>query len=131
MGGVTRWAVDGGGIVLVEGDDRGRGTYSIKYKTTMTMIIIVIVIVIPCPPLSSWSLIVILVPPCRSASPVSVYGCWLLFVGCGGWWWWAVVRFLGVAAVFVCWPSFVFVLGGLSLFLGGREQSSLMVVCWH
>jgi len=42
-----------------------------------------------------------------------------------------VVRFLGVAAIFVCWPSFVFVLGGLSSFLGGREQSSLMVVCWH
>ena len=42
-----------------------------------------------------------------------------------------MVRFLGVAAIFVCWPSFVFVLGGLSSFLGGREQSSLMVVCWH
>jgi len=42
-----------------------------------------------------------------------------------------VVHFLGVAAVFVCWPSFMFILGGLSLFLGGREQSSLMVVHWH
>ena len=31
-----------------------------------------------------------------------------------------MVRFLGVAAVFVCWPSFVFILGGLLLFLGGR-----------
>jgi len=42
-----------------------------------------------------------------------------------------VVHFLGVAAIFVCWPSFVFVLRGLSSFLGGRERSSLMVVCWH
>ena len=42
-----------------------------------------------------------------------------------------MVHFLGVAGIFVCWPSFVFILGGLSLFLGGREQSSLMVVRWH
>jgi len=42
-----------------------------------------------------------------------------------------VVRFLGVAAIFVCWLLFVFILGGLSSFLGGREWSSLMVVCWH
>jgi len=42
-----------------------------------------------------------------------------------------VVRFLGVAAVFVCWPSFVFVLGGWLSFLGSREQLSLMVVCWR
>ena len=41
-----------------------------------------------------------------------------------------MVCFLGVVAVFVCWPSFVFVLGGLSSFLGGRGQSSLMVVRW-
>jgi len=41
-----------------------------------------------------------------------------------------VVHFLGVAAVFVCWPLFVFILGGWS-FLGGRERSSLMVVHWH
>jgi len=42
-----------------------------------------------------------------------------------------VVRFLGVVAVFVCWPSFMFVLGCLLSFLGGREWSSLMVVRWH
>ena len=42
-----------------------------------------------------------------------------------------MVHFLGVAAVFVCRPLFVFVLGGLSSFLGSREQSSLMVVHWH
>jgi len=30
-----------------------------------------------------------------------------------------MVHFLGVAAVFVCWPSFLFVLGVLSSFLGG------------
>jgi len=41
-----------------------------------------------------------------------------------------MVCFLGVVAVFVCWPSFVFILGGLSSFLGGCEQSSLMVVHW-
>ena len=75
-------------------------TYSIKYKT-MTMMIIVIVVVVPCPSSSSWSLIVVLVPRHQSASPVSIRGRWPLFVGCGGWWSWAVVRFLGVAAVFV------------------------------
>jgi len=42
-----------------------------------------------------------------------------------------MVRFLGVAAVFVSWPSFVFVLGGLLSFLGGHEQSSSMVVHWR
>jgi len=42
-----------------------------------------------------------------------------------------VVRFLGVVAIFVCWPSFMFILGGLSLFLGSRGQSSLMVVHWR
>jgi len=42
-----------------------------------------------------------------------------------------MVHFLGVVAIFVCWPSFVFILGGLSSFLGGCEQSSLMVVHWH
>ena len=41
-----------------------------------------------------------------------------------------MVRFLGVAAIFVCWPLFMFILGGLLSFLGGREQSSLMVVHW-
>jgi len=75
-------------------------TYSIKYKTTTTTII-VIVIVVPCPSLLSWSLIIILVPRHRSASPVSVRGRWSLFVGCGGWWLWAMVHFLGVAAIFV------------------------------
>jgi len=75
-------------------------TYSIKYKTMTTMIIIVVVVV-PCPSSSSWSLIIILVPRCQSASPVSIRGHWLLFVGCGGWWLWAVVRFLGVVAIFV------------------------------
>jgi len=42
-----------------------------------------------------------------------------------------MVHFLGVVAVFVCWPSFVFILGGLSLFLGSHEWLSLMVVHWH
>ena len=42
-----------------------------------------------------------------------------------------MVRFLGVVAVFVCWPSFMFILGGLSSFLGSHEQSSLMVVRWR
>jgi len=32
--------------------------------------------------------------------------------------------------LFLCWPSFVFILGGLSSFLGGREWSSVMVVRW-
>jgi len=104
-------------------------TYSIKYKMTMTMIIIVVVVV-PCPSLSSWSLIVVLVPRRRSASPVSVCGCWPLFVGCGGWWSWAVVCFLGVAAVFVL--AIICVrFGGLSSFLGGRERLSVMVVRWR
>jgi len=75
-------------------------TYSIKYKM-MTMTIIVIVVVVPCPSSSSWSLIVVLAPCHQSASPVSVCGHWPSFVGCGGWWSWAVVRFLGVAAIFV------------------------------
>jgi len=42
-----------------------------------------------------------------------------------------VVVVVVVVAVFVCWLSFVFILGGLSSFLGSREQSSLMVVRWH
>ena len=45
--------------------------------------------------------------------------------GCGPWfvfWGWRP---------FLCWPSFVFILGGLSSFLGGREQSSAMVVRWR
>ena len=82
------------------------------------------------------TLVVHVVIGCQS---LLVFGCHLCpFVGTGCRLW-AVVGggsgpwfvFLGVAAVFVCWPSFVFILGGLSLFLGGHEQSSLMVVCWH
>jgi len=42
-----------------------------------------------------------------------------------------VVRFLGEAAIFVCWPSFMFILGGLSSFLGSCEWLSLMVVHWR
>jgi len=55
-------------------------------------------------------------------------GCCLWAVvggGCGPWFifwgWWP----------FLCWPSFMFVLGGLLSFLGGHEQSSVMVVRWR
>jgi len=81
------------------------------------MTIIIIVVVVPCPSSLSWSLIVILVPRCQSALPVSICGHWPSFVGCGGSWSWAVVRFLGVAAVFVlavvhvCFGGFVIVSG--------------------
>jgi len=106
------------------------GTYSMKYKMTTTMIIIVVVI--PCPSSSSWSLIVILVPHCCPGPSLLVcIACvclWVLAVICGLWW--AVVCFLGVAAVFVCWPLFMFIFRGLLSFLGGCEWSSLMVVRW-
>jgi len=98
-------------------------TYSIKYKM-MTTTIIVIVIVVPCPSSPSWSLVVGLHHLCPFvgagrrlwAVVGGGHGPWFVF-----WGWW----------LFLCWPSFVFVLGGLSSFLGGRERSSAMVVRWH
>ena len=98
-------------------------TYSIKYKTTTTTIIIVIVVV-PCPSSLSWSLVVSLHHLCP-------------FVGAGHRLWAVVGGGRGPWFVFwgwrpfLCWPSFVFILGGLSSFLGGHEQSSVMVVHWH
>jgi len=90
----------------------------------MTMMIIVIVVIVPYPSSSSWSLVVGLCCLC----PFVGTGCHLWAVVGGGRGPWFV--FWGWQ-LFLCWPSFVFVLGGLSSFLGGREQSSAMVVCWH
>jgi len=73
--------VDGGGVALVESDDRGRGTYSMKYKTTMTMIIIVIV---PCP--SSLSLVPHRRPGPSSSVCVTCVRSWVLAIVCGLWW---------------------------------------------
>ena len=41
-----------------------------------------------------------------------------------------MVRFWGWRP-FLCWLSFVFILGGLSSFLGSRERLSVMVVHWR
>jgi len=96
-------------------------TYSIKYKITTTTIIVVVV---PCPSLSSWSLIIGLHRLCP-------------FVGAGRRLWAVVGGGRGPWFVFwgwrpfLCWLSFVFVLGGLSSFLGSREQLSVMVVRWR
>jgi len=94
------------------------GAYNIKYKT-MTMMIIVVVIV-PCPSLSSWSLIVILVPHCRpgplSLVCVTCVCLWVLAVIYGLWW--VVVvghgSFIGggshfcvLAIICVCFGGFV------------------------
>ena len=87
------------------------GAYSIKYKTTMTMIIIVVVV--PCPSSLSWSLVVGL--RCLCLFVGTGHRLWAVVGGGGGPWF----IFLGVAAGFVCWPSFVFILGGLLSFLGG------------
>jgi len=95
-------------------------TYSIKYKMMTTTIIIIV----PCPSSSSWSLVISM----RHLCP---------FVGAGHRLWAVVGGGRGPWFVFwgwrpfLCWPSFVFVLGGLSSFLGGREWSSAMVVRWH
>jgi len=91
------------------------------------------------------TMIIVVVVPCQSALPVSIHGCWLSFVGCGGamvvvceqsWvmavvfgWWQLFSRLLvtgamvvmcerswAVAAVFVWWQSLVVVLGGCSHF---------------
>jgi len=93
-----------------------RGAHSIKYKTTITTIIIVVII--PCP--SSLSLVL-----CHwSASPVSVCGHWLSFVGCGGWWLWAMVCFV------ICGWSSLFV-GSCLCFLAGCGCGAVIGGCWH
>jgi len=95
--------------VLVESDDRGRGTYSMKYKTTMMMIIVVVVVVVPCP------LSLSLVPHCRpgplSSVCVACVRSWALAVICGLWW--------------------VVVVGRGSFFGGGSCFCVLAIICVH
>ena len=95
-----------------------------KYKMTTTTIIVIVIIIVPCPSLSSWSLVVGL----RRLCPFMGAGHRLWAVVGGGHGPWFI--FWGWRP-FLCWPSFVFILGGLSLFLGGREWSSVMVVHWR
>ena len=98
-------------------------TYSIKYKMRTTTIIVVVVIV-PCPSLLSWSLIVGL--RCLCPFVGTGHRLWAVVGGGGGLWF----VFWGWRP-FLCWLSFVFILGGLLSFLGGHEQSSVMVVHWR
>ena len=98
--------------------------YSIKYKMTTMTIIVIVVVIVPCPSSLSWSLVIGLHHLCPFVG--AGHRLWAVVGGgCGPWfvfWGWQP---------FLCWLSFVFVLGGLSSFLGSREQSSAMVVHWH
>ena len=121
--------VDGGGVALVESDDRGRGTYSMKYKTMMTTIIVVV----PCP--SSSSLVPHRRPGPSSSVCITCVHLWALAVVCGLWW--VVVvgrgsffggggRFCVLAVIRVRFGGFVIISGRLwaVVFDGGPLAST-------